>query len=713
MEPDLSKADFSGWATKASLKCSDGRSIMKDAFAHQMDGKLTKVPLVWQHGHKDVNNILGHAWLENREEGVYAHAFFNDTPQAKSAKEAVQHGDINMMSIWANSLGERVSQGIRNVYHGIIREVSLVISGANPGALIENVQLRHGDSLTELEDEAIIYTGLEFEVAHEDTSGGTDEDPLNGKTVQDVVDTMDDDQKFVLHYMVGEALEASAGSTKEGVLHSSDATIQEVYDTLTDDQLQVVDYLVTEALQHSSTDTDKGVQHAADTDKGVQHASTETDADAGDKKGNLMHKNVFEGKDSEGNTTQLAFTKELKHGIIDDAMNDSGTLQKALENFGLQHGIEDIETLFPEATDTDVIPQWLKRETSWVAKFMGATRKLPFSKVRTRTADLTEDEARAKGYVKGAFKKDEFFKVSSRTTSPTTVYKKQSLDRDDIVDITDFDVVMWLKAEMRVMLDEEIARAALIGDGRLAEDEDKIDEDGIRPISKEHELFATHLYVNLEAPDASIQEFIDALIENRKYYKGSGLPNMYTTETLISKFLLLKDTIGRRIYANLQEVADELRVAEIIPVEVMEDDEENTLAIIVNPLDYSFGATKGGEVSSFEDFDIDYNKHKYLIETRLSGALTKIKSAIVVHGVDADSVLAEPAAPTFDKETNEVTIVNTTGVVYKNAAGTTINAAGSPYSVPTGGRYVVNAFPAPGYYFATSNDDSWSFKYQD
>lgn len=681
------EADFSGYATKAGLKCSDGRIIMPDAFKHQ---DTMKVPLVWQHGHSDPENVLGHAILENREDGVYCYGFFNKSAKAEHARGLVEHGDITMMSIWANDLIERA----KRVLHGAIREVSLVLSGANPGALIENVTIRHSDlDETVLEDEAIIYTGLTIE-----HSSSEDEDKMDEKeetddqktNIKEVYESLSDEQKELVHFMIGEAL------TGEKVSHAEeddDETVEDVYNSMTDKQKQVLHFMIGEALQSGSSD--------------MKQDNLDDNKDDNDKKGTEMKHNVFED-DKNKDSKETVLSHDAIKGIISDAAR-GGSLKSAVEGYALAHGIEDIDILFPDAVALDKVPEYLSRRVEWVGNFLGSVRKSPFSRIKTLAADITLEEARAKGYVKGTLKKEEFFGVTKRVTTPTTVYKKQTLDRDDVVDITDFDVVAWLKAEMRLMLDEEIARAALIGDGRDPSHEDKISETSIRPIAKEHELFATTITVNIDDANSSVQEVVDAIVMNRRYYKGTGQPNMYTSETLISRFLLLRDTLGRRIYKTLEEVAAELRVNQIIPVEIM-DEEEDLLAIIVNPVDYVIGATAGGQVSMFDDFDIDYNKQKYLIETRCSGALTKLKSALVVRGTAGANALVAPAMPDFDADAGELTITDQAGVVYKNAdTNAVINAAGSPYAVASGETINVVATPASGYYFATSENDEWSF----
>jgi hypothetical protein len=648
------ESDFSGYATKANLKCTDGRTIMPNAFQHQDN---SRVPLVWQHGHNDPENVLGHAILENRDDGVYAYGFFNESGKAQHAKGLLEHQDINMMSIWANNLIERSGK----VIHGAIREVSLVLSGANPGALIETVTIRHSDGDEySVDDEAIIYTGLELELKHE--SGAL----------------MPDAQTV-----------ASAASA------NPDLTIQEIYDTMTDVQKEVLHYMVGEAIDSAQqSDIDEN-------DEVIAHD---------DKEGITNMANVFE-QNGKGSTEPVLSHSDVQQ-IVADA-SKQGSLRGAVENYALAHGITDIDILFPEAQSIDTMPEWFSRRTEWVNSLLGATRKSPFSRIKTLSADLTPDEARAKGYITGNLKKEEFFSVSKRITTPTTIYKKQKLDRDDMIDITDFDVVTWLKQEMRLMLDEELARAILVGDGRDVSDDDKINTSNIRPIAYDHELYTTVVNVNVGDASSSQQEVIDAFVLNRSKYKGTGTPNFYTTEAQIAKFLLMKDTLGRRIYSSLSELASELRVAAIIPVEVLESD-PTIIGIVVNPVDYVVGADSGGSVSMFDDFDIDYNQYKYLIETRVCGALVKLKSAMVIKSVASNAVLVSPNAPAFVESTGVLTITNQTGVVYtrtvNGANPTVVNAAGSPYAaIAAGSSITITATPASGYYFATSDNDTWVF----
>jgi hypothetical protein len=634
-------ADFSGWATKAGLKCTDGRTIMPGAFKHQ-DG--FKVPLVWQHGHKEVDNVLGHAFLYNKEDGVWTEGFFNDSAKAAHAKELLTHGDINALSIWANQLIERAG----NVLHGVIQEVSLVLSGANPGALIENITIRHGEDLETLDDEAIIFTGLEFE--HADDSTSTDNsDGEDGDTVEEIYNSMTPKQQGVLHYMLAQALETDETETG-GTAEQSN-------------------------INHDSTDTDK---------EGTQMT------------------NVFESeKDGKGGTATTVLSHDDMKAIVADASRQ-GSLKAAVESYALSHGITDIEALFPEATQLTAAPEFFTRRMEWVSGVLGGARKTPFSRVRSATADLTFEDARARGYIKGNLKKEQFFATSRRTTTPQTVYKKQKLDRDDIVDITDFDVVAWLKVEMRFMLEEELARAVLIGDGRDVADEDKIIETNVRPVATDDEFYTIAVNVNLDDASSSVTELDDAVIRERAAYRGSN-PNFYTTEAIIAQLLLLRDADGHRLYKSLAEVASEMRVGSIIAVEVMESI-PTLIGVIVNMADYVIGADKGGQTTMFDDFDIDYNQYKYLIETRMSGALVRPKTAMAFWKTDAASALVVPTAPTFDGE--DITIPTVTGVTYKDADDVTVTGT---VAVPAGETVVIHAVPGAGKHFASSENDTWSF----
>ena len=572
--------DFSGWATRNDLECADGRTIRKNAFK-DCDGKV--VPLVWQHVHDDPNVVLGHCLLENREDGVYAYGKFNETDSGRNARELVKNGDITALSIYANKLKQKGG----NVLHGVIREVSLVMSGANPGAYIEVPSLAHGDDEnTEFEgiiwneDGTVDNADVVFHSA--DKAAAPEEEPekeekkenkeMAEKTVKDVVDSMNEEQKKVLYFLVGQA----ANGSDEG------------------------------------DDEDDDVKHYDDEGETFD-----------------MKYNVFDNTRDEGPT--LSHSEEL--AILDDAKR-VGSLKDSFLAHAEDYGIDGIEWLFPEDHELNNTPQWIKRDTGWVSKVMGGVRHTPFSRVRTTFADITEDEARAKGYIKGNMKKEEVFSLLKRSTSPQTIYKKQKIDRDDKIDITDFDVVAWIKGEMRMMLNEEIARAVLIGDGRLASDDDKISEDHIRPIANDADLFTIKKAVPVGADDdATAKSFIRAAIKARKDYKGSGNPTLFTTEDMLTDMLLLEDQIGHALYPTEQTLATKLRVKEIVTVPVMENhqvDGKDLMGIIVNLADYTVGADKGGAVEMFEDFDIDYNKEKYLIETRCSGALTMPYSAIIL-----------------------------------------------------------------------------------
>ena len=660
-------ADFSGYATKAGLKCSDGRTITPEAFKH-MDGQT--VPLVWQHGHKDPANVLGHALLEARDDGVYAYGFFNNTDGGNKAKALVEHKDIVSLSIYANQLVEKS----KKVFHGFIREVSLVLSGANPGAVIDNVAIKHSDGeIEELDDEAVIYTGLEL--AHSDE-------------VEEVEETTETED---------ENLETEDEETVEHA-DDSDLTIQDVYDSMTDDQKTVVHYMIGAALEEKAPA--KAASHSDDNSEALIHEEGTEE----------MTRNVFE----QSNTGVTGEKHELSHedvrGIVADA-SKCGSLKEAVNNYALSHGIENIDVLFPDARAVDDTPEFVKRRTEWVAGVLSGVRSSPFSRIKTRSADLTFDEARAKGYIKGTLKKEEFFGVSKRTTSPTTIYKKQQLDRDDILDITDFDVVMWMKGEMRIMLEEELARAILIGDGRDVDDEDKIkdpaaasDGNGIRSILNDHELYVTHVNVALAADTPDYNVVVEEVMRARRFYKGSGTPTFYTTVVNATEMLLSKDQFGRRRYNNRTELANALGVASVVDVEVMES-EPNLIGIIVNLQDYVVGADRGGDISLFDDFDIDYNQYKYLIETRVSGALTKVKSAMVVHRQASGDVLVAPVEPAFDGV--DITIPTDANIDY--AADGVTQTDGATVAVAPGETVVITAAPTAGHYFRTNEQDQWSF----
>lgn len=695
------KPDFGGYATKAGLKCSDGRTITPEAFKH-MNG--VKVPLVWQHGHNDPDNVLGHVMLEARKDGVYAHGFFNNTKSGQNAKALVEHEDINALSIYANQLVEKA----KSVLHGMIREVSLVLSGANPGALIDYVNVAHADGGTEvLDDEAIIYTGLTIE--HGDKTYGSRTSSKTEELVDGVVVSTRTSSSESVNTIKEKPSLDMAYSDLAHKKADDGATAQDVYDSLSDDQKNLVHYMIGAALQAAQ-------------DKKAQHSATQKTEDTTGE-GDLKHKegpddmtsthNVFEKNGTAGGEKHVLSHDDMK-GIVADAIK-VGSLKEAVESYALAHGIENIEVLFPDAKSLTDRPEFNKRRTEWVAGVINGTRHSPFARVKSLTADLTFEEARAKGYIKGSLKKEEFFSVSKRVTTPTTIYKKQKLDRDDIIDITDFDVVAWLKMEMRMMLEEELARAILIGDGRAVDDEDKIKDPagategaGIRAIANEHELYATTVNVNILDASSDYNEIVEAVLRARRFYKGTGTPTFYTTELILTEMLLTKDGFNRRRWNTVQELATALRVSDVVAVEVMED-EPDLVGIVVNLADYNVGADRGGEVNLFDDFDIDYNQYKYLIETRVSGALVKIKSALIVRQVAGTDVLVAPNAPTFVEATGVVTIPTQTGVVYKNFDTGATLTGGAQAALAPGASLHVLAVPAAGYYFATNAEDEWTF----
>lgn len=697
----MGDADFSGYATKAGLKCSDGLTITPDAFKH-MD--KVKVPLVWQHGHSSPENVLGHAILEARPDGVYAYGYFNNTPQGRNTKALVEHGDVDKLSIYANKIVRKATQ----VFHGMIREVSLCISGANPGALIDWVRVQHSDDPTDisvLDDEAVIYSGLTIE--HANKTYGTKTQTSTTELVDGNVISVRTSTNETLNTIMEDNNVSSLSYSD--IEHASDDTVRSIYDKMTAEQKGVLHFLVGEAVKRAGG----SVKQSDTTQEGdLAHGQEE------EGQGEVKH-NVFENSGA-GTGTATKERHSISHsdmkGIVDSAVK-SGSLKDAVEQYAIAHGITDIDVLFPDARTITDRPEFNKRRTEWVSAVLGGTRKTPFSRIKTVTADLTQDEARAKGYIKGTYKKEEWFGVTSRVTTPTTVYKKQKLDRDDIVDITDFDVVAWIKAEMRMMLEEELARAILIGDGRDPGDADKIKDPGaaaegagIRAIANEHELFATTVYVNLDDSNSNMLEVIEEVVRARTFYKGTGTPTFYTTEAVIVEMLLLKDTQNRRLYNTVQELAAALRVDEVVAVEVMES-QTDLVGIIVNLSDYNVGADKGGEISLFDDFDIDYNQYKYLIETRISGALTRIKSALVIRKTAAANVLVHPVtSPTFNSSTGVITIPTQTGVVYKNQDGMVTLTAGAQAALDPGESMDVIAVPATNYYFRTNAQDEWTFK---
>lgn len=653
------KPDFTGYATKAGLKCSDGRTIMPDAFAHH-DGQ--KVPLVWQHGHDNPENVLGHAYLKKVGDDLRCEAYFNDTVKGQHAKTLVRHGDVNALSIYANKLVERAKQ----VFHGKIHEVSLVLSGANPGALIDNVSIQHSDGDTVvLEDEVVIYTGLP--IAHADSSDDDSDDDGDGPTVADVMETLTDDQRVAVAHVIDAAVEQAT------------------------------------TAEHSDGDPDED-----ESDEDPESDEDNTDENPEDEslthqEGHSMSRNVFEDT---GSTTKAP---TLSHDQLKDIVEDAqklGSFKEAFLAHADKYGIENIDILFPEARNVDGnTPQLIARRMEWVSKVISGARKSPFSRIKSVSADITHDEARAKGYVKGNLKKEEWFALAKRVTTPTTIYKKQKLDRDDIIDITDLDVVAWLKSEMRLMLDEEIARAVLVGDGREVDDEDKIDETMIRPIARDDDFYNHKVVI---PPNAQGNTLVEAILRARPKYRGSGQPSFFTTESVITDLLLAKDKLGRRYYEDEASLARALRVREVVPVEILEDQYNNgseIMGVMVNMSDYTMGADRGGQVSMFDDFDIDYNQYKYLIEGRMSGALTKFKSAMTF--LRGTGTQVTPEEPTFNPDNGVVTIPDVTGVSYFQD-GASVDS-GPQTAIDEGDTTEVTAAPDTGYYFPGNTQATWEF----
>ena len=556
----MEKYDFSGWATRNDIKCSDGRTIRKNAFKDN-DGQT--VPLVWNHSHNDPANVLGHALLENRDQGVYAYCTFNNSELGQTAKELVEHGDVTSLSIYANKL----QQNGGDVIHGAIREVSLVLAGANPGAYIDSVMV-HGE---ESDEEAVIFTGENISLSHAENEPQPEEKIEEENTM------------------------------------AKEKTVQDVFNELTEEQKQVVYALIGQALEDAQDEEDEGDYE--------------------------MKQNVFDNDEmNSGNV--------LSHSDMMDIISDAkryGSMKDSFLAHTQNYGIENVDFLFPDPENVNMPPTFIERDMGWVQKVMSGVHHTPFSRIKSMFADITADEARAKGYIKGNLKKEEVFTLLKRTTTPTTIYKKQKMDRDDVVDITDFDVIAWLKKEMRLMLDEEIARAILVGDGRLSSSDDKINETNVRPILTDEDLYTVKANITVAANATGSEKakaFIDEVIRSRKDYKGSGNPTLFTTEDMVTECLLLEDSMGHKLYKSEAELATTLRVKEIVTVEVMEGvkdkNSHDVAGIIVNLADYNVGADKGGAVNMFDDFDIDYNQQKYLIETRCSGALIKPYSAIAL-----------------------------------------------------------------------------------
>lgn len=644
------KYDFGGYATKNDLRCADGRIIRRDAFK-ECDG-LT-VPLVYAHVHDNPMNVLGHAELENRPDGVYCYCSFNDTEPGRHAKELVKHGDVKSLSIYAN----RLKQNGSDVIHGVIREVSMVLAGANPGAMIENVTFAHGDGLDfESEDDVIIRSQIDIDnLSHADddssdssqngSESSKSDESEDDETVAEIYDSMNDEQQQLVDWMMTVAMEGGPESIEipEEVEHADNEgpTAQEVWDSMTEKQQMAANYLVGKAMEESDEDVEIDVEEVDDV---IEQSDEGSD--------NFMYQNVFNQNETE---EYVSLSHDDMEKIVNQAKSGNGSLKEAIcsfikHNFDiededpaavLQHGIEQMDILFPEARSVTPTPELVSRPMDWVSKVWNATKKSPFARVKSVAADITADEARARGYQKGKKKIEEVVKLLKRKTEPQTVYKLQKLDRDDVIDATELDTVAWLKKEMRMMLEEEMARAIMVGDGRSESDESHISETNIRPIYLDDDFYTIHELVEIPSDGdrlAQSDAIVDAAILSRKNYMGSGSPVLYASIDAINTMLLARDKMGHRLYRTMTELADALRVSEIVEVPVFDNvsrvDEDDTkrylLGIIVNLRDYTVGADRGGEVNLFDDFDINYNKYEYLIETRCSGALTKPYSAIAL-----------------------------------------------------------------------------------
>ena len=648
--------DFSGYLTRYNVKCKDGRTILTGAFDHQ-DG--TQLPLVYQHNHKDAAQILGHMDLEARPDGIYGYGYLNNTPNGLNAKEQIGNGDVNSLSIWANELNERAGQ----VAHGVMKEVSLVLAGANPGAYIDNIAFAHSDGFIEdLPDEAIIYSGEDIEMYHDSMED-------RNESVEDVLDTLNDDQAWAADIIIEMAEENLSHDDVDGEVDMDE--VKGILDTFSEKQMKALLAVlgsIGSDIEHDDMDLDENlddidldeiIDEINDEDEDNEEYDYEDNSDYSQEDG-MMHSNLFDETYGGGEAILshddlndiIADAYNAKAASLRDYFRDEDTVV-GLNNYlahddtnpsaSQTYGIRNVEWLFPEARNLNQPPEFIKRDTEWVDGVLTGVHHAPFTRVKSQFADITGEEARARGYVKGEEKLEEYFDLQKRVTEPQTIYKKQKLDRDDILDITDFNVVLWLKGEMRLMLNEEIARAILIGDGRSNNADGKIKEGNIRPIWTDNELFTIHIQdtetykTNSERANA----YIKKIIKNRKLLKGSGNPALYISEDLLTDMLLIEDGIGRPLYDTVEKLATKLRVSKIVSVPVFEgrtrtvtiDSTETTVqigCILVNLNDYQVGTDKGGQISMFDDFDIDYNQEKYLMETRMSGALVKPKSAMVL-----------------------------------------------------------------------------------
>ncbi len=666
------KPDFSGYATRNDVRCSDGVTIRRDAFKIN-DG--TQVPIFWSHGHNDPSNILGHAILTNRPDGVYATGYFNNTPKASYTKSAIAHGDVRAMSIHAYDVKRRGT----DVVDGKISEVSIVYKGANPGAYIDNISLSHSDDDGDYDDgEVIIYTGLEF-----DHSDKKDEEEDQKPEEEEKKPETSEDSK--------QESEDSDDSTEGEKVADEEKTIEQAYNELDEETKNLLHYFVGLALENQDNDDNEEDESEGSDDK---------------KEGDSVTHNIFENQ-GEGFDTSTELTHAQVETIFADAKRPGMTLKDSVLYHADQYGITNIDLLFPDAKNRGDAVKIHDRRNEWVKKVLAETDHSPFAKVKTMIADLTPDSARAKGYIKATMKKEEYFSLIKRETTPATIYKKQKLDRDDVIDITDFDVVAFMKGEMRQKLDEEIARAILIGDGRDIDDEDKVSDPagsasgkGLRSVMNDDDFYAHKVTLAANVSGATLSE---AIIRSMNDYKGTGSPTLFTSRRNLTDMLLLKDKLGRRLYPTVSELTAVLQVKEIVPVEIF-DDEPQLIGIIINLRDYTVGADKGGETSFFDDFDIDYNQMKYLYETRLSGGLTMPKSAVVIKR--AEGTEATPVAPTFNTTTNEITIPSVTGVEYqiddKAVTGKKVIEADT----------IVTAVPKANYFFTSGVATDWVFAFE-
>ena len=632
------KPSFHGWATKTGIKCSDGRTIMENAFADQ-DGQT--VPLVWQHFHDDPEFVLGHAVLHNKKGGVYADCYLNNSPKAQTVKPLIENGDIKSLSIYANQLKQKGG----DVMHGVIRELSVVIAGANMGATIDNVVLAHGDSMDELEDEAVIHSDeneqlLFLEHADEQEEGKKmAESEGKERTVQDVIDSMTDEQKDVMYYLIGQAMDKGDKEDSEGGEEAEHS----------DDDGEVLE------MKHNVFDKE------TETTEVLSHADQAKIIDRAKKLGSM--------KDAWDEAVEN--NEALAHAVY----NDDGTEQK--------YGIANIDYLFPEYQELNTPPDMIQRDEEWVATVMAGVTKKPFARIKTTHANITMEEARAKGYIKGNEKKEEVFNLLRRSVDPQTVYKKQKFDRDDVIDITDFDVIAWVKGEMRTMLNEEIARAILIGDGRSSEAEDKIKPDHIKPIWTDDDLYAIKVNVVAGSDDtATARNAINAAIRNHSKYKGSGNTVFLTSDKWRCEMLLLEDQIGHPLYKTEQELATKMLVKKIVTVPQFENltrtvsgNPKELVGIIVDLKDYATGTNRRGQVEMFDDFDIDFNQYKYLIETRLSGMLIKPYSAMVLE-IGSSGVSYSTVSPVGTENPKSEGWYEKEGDVYRKTADTTVHKDG-------------------------------------